>query len=56
MPEQEIKIKTNRGDGLIQPNQENKNGVVKKISKEQNDLMERKNVKIITEDGRELLK
>jgi len=50
---------THRGNGLIQPNQDQnvtpKKGV-KKISTKKDGLMEREEVKVITEDGRELLK
>lgn len=49
-----------RGNGLIQPErqgseQDQKKGV-KKIPTKQDGLMEREEIKIITEDGRELLK
>jgi len=50
----------NRGTGLIQPDkqspeQDKKNGI-KKIPIKKDGLMEREEIKIITEDGRELLK
>ncbi len=48
-----------RGDGLIEPNQDQnvapKRGV-KKIPAKKDGLMEREEIKVITEDGRELLK
>lgn len=49
--------KIRRGDGLIQPNQnipQKRN--VKKIPVKKDGLMEREDIKIVTEDGRELLK
>jgi hypothetical protein len=47
-----------RGNGLINPEhlQKNKKKNAKKIPNQQDGLMEREEHKIITEDGRELLK
>jgi hypothetical protein len=50
----------NRGNGLIQPDQQgteqNQKKGIKKIKTNQDGLMEREEIKVITEDGRELLK
>jgi hypothetical protein len=46
-----------KGDGLIDPGQIiEKKEPVKKITTKQDGLMEREEQKIVTEDGRELLK
>ena len=48
----------NRGDGLISPDQiqQSKHGAPKKIIIKHDGLMERQENKVLTEDGRELLK
>jgi len=49
-----------RGNGMVQPNQAqpnaNSNKGVKKIPAQKDGLMEREEITIVTEDGRELLK
>lgn len=48
--------KTNRGDGLINPDKTKEKKQSKTIPLIPDGLMEREDAKILTEDGRELLK